>query len=129
MTNNLGKPVINSDYRFFINVEQSGELRCEAKGYPLINFKWKFMTNLDPIVLRPLESWGRFSVSHTEYDTKLELGSSRLTVINVEKEDFKTYTCVAENEVDFASKRIQLEGLGKQLISSYHCHKYKKKRG
>ena len=66
--------------------------------------------------LSPLENYtSRFSVSHSEYDSQNEMGSSKLQLTNVQKEDYQMYTCIAENSVGSVEHLITLEGCGKGI--------------
>lgn len=110
------EPKIVSENHFKINVGDDGDLYCRAKGFPLIYFSWKFYNRNTLVRLSPLENYtSRFSVSHSEYDSQNEVGSSKLQLTNVQKEDYQMYTCIAENSVGSVEHLITLEGCGKGI--------------
>ena len=68
------------------------------------------------MTLSPSDDYNsRFQVSHSVYDSHSEVGSSKLQLTNVQKEDYQTYTCIAENSVGRAEHSIKLDGCGEGI--------------
>lgn len=73
-----------------------------------------FFNRNNLVTLSPLDEYNsRFYVSHSVYDSHNEVGSSKLQLTNVQKEDYHTYRCIAQNSVGIVEHRITLEGCGK----------------
>ena len=110
----LAPPVLFGVRTFKIDMHESGYLLCKAKGYPLISFSWKFMVNNEQILLNPQRrKYSRFSLSYTTYDSAAAIGSSKLLISGVQKNDMGYYKCIATNDVGRSEKRLELTGDGK----------------
>lgn len=104
-------PMFTGASTYNINVYDTGKIYCKAKGYPAIEFSWRFFSkDGDLIVLAASATSGKYSTSNNIYNSISEEGESSLTIEQVEKYDLNSYTCVAKNTVAEDQTEIRLEG-------------------
>lgn len=92
----------------------NGFLECKAKGYPSMDFTWRIYPDTPKSrLMHPTEHIDDFRISRTVYDSRSEIGSSRLYISKIKKSHHGKYICIAStNDFEETLLEIRLEGKG-----------------
>ncbi|XP_065666186.1 fibroblast growth factor receptor 1 isoform X3 [Hydra vulgaris] len=106
-------PIISTQKKVTINMFTNGQLECNAKGYPNIDFTWEIprKSPLSSLMIKPMESVERYSVSKTIVDKDTDRAISVLQIKNLQRLDMGFFKCFAQNDMGKTEIAIEVSGL------------------
>lgn len=106
-------PTIISPERFNANIGDTAVLNCNASSHPAVKFEWEFFKSFQPIKLKPLDVFEKYSVRATtskQMPGNIIISSSSLVIRNVQRDDWRFYVCYVKSEIGDDQKDIEVLG-------------------
>jgi len=106
-------PTIISPERFNANIGDTAVLNCNASSHPAVTFEWEFFKSFQPIKLKPLEVFEKYSVRATtskRMPGNIIISSSSLVIRNIQRDDWRVYVCFVKNKIGDDQKDIEVLG-------------------